>query len=61
MDGDDLYRALRIYHEKRYQELLEALVSTTDIEKVRGQIKELRTSQDKLKELMKTRGEDEGE
>lgn len=61
MDGDDLHRALRRYHDKRLQELLELLYTTDDIQRVRGQIKELKVSIDKLKEIMNTTGVDDDE
>ncbi len=59
MDGHDLHVKLREYFKKRRQELLESFMSCTEVEKVRGQIKELDTTVIKLREIIKTTGDDD--
>lgn len=59
MEASDLFVALRRYHRERRVELLNGLVSCTDIEKQRGRLLELDTSYAKLQEIFKTTGEDD--
>ena len=59
MDGADFFVKIRKYQRERRAELLNGLVSCTDIEKQRGRIIELDTTYKKIQEIFNTTGDDD--